>query len=1472
MSRVNKNQLINSKTVINNFLLNAFSVVFGLFISLNTYGQCSFTVNNVAAVDPSCPGACDGSITLTITQGSSAISYQWYDGGGTPIGTNSNTISGLCAGNYSVDITESTGGTTQIFFDDFETGAPGWNLNVVMAAEGADPNFWQITDDEGGVAVGGCGVAGNGNNTLHVTSVFFPAGGAAYDAGGLCGFLYCPEAHRQCETPIISTVGYTGLTLMFDYIANGDIPFDQATVWYDDGGGWTQLGGALSAPTCISGQGLWTAYSAALPASCENIPNLRVAIRWDNNDDGVGTDPSVAINDIKIVSASGGGCTQTESMTLTDPAGDDPSFTLTDFCAGDPNNATNIATPGGTFAYNPNPSDGSSVNPSTGEITNGIPGTTYTVEYTTNGACPVSATNTVTVNGFTYSAVITDENCGAGDGAIDLSVNGGTGPFDYSIDAGSTSQGNGSFSNLSAGNYSVIITDNGTGCTASGTEIVGNIGGPNIDAINPVDPTCAGTCDGSITVTVSGGTTPYSYQWYDGGGAPIGTNADNIGNLCAGNYSVEITDASGGGSGTVLNSNSDFEAGPGGGCNCPTGYTCNNDAGQVFDGSNPVYTVGNQGCITSATNYTNSLGANSGSGYIYFYAGADNISSGSYIFAGGETVEICVWYAGPQGAGASGQNTGNSYFTLGIDGASVSPQVLVPTNTGWTQYCFTVVMTAGSHTFQILSGGAAQYSIWFDDWTITDISGGGGGTGCPVTATATITDPPAEDPSFTVTDFCAGASNSATNIASPGGTFAYNPNPGDGSSVDPVTGEISNGVPGTTYTVEYTTGGSCPAIMTNNVTVNGFTYSSTITDENCGAGDGSIDLTVNGGTGPFDYSVDGGTTTQGSGLFSNLSAGNYTILIVDLTTGCTGSGNEIVNNIGGPTISNIVGTDPTCLGVCDGTITATVTGGVIPYTYQWFDAANNPIGTNSNTITGLCDGQYTLAVTDANANCISTATVTLNPGPNCCDVVIDTVYTLNPNCGISNGEIEVQATGGTGTYQFNINGGAFSANSLYTGLSAGNFELIAIDGNGCSDTMYVDLTDAQGPTIISVDITDPTCFGYLDGEIQVNTSGGTGTLTYDLVLGSSIDNNATGLFAGIGANNYTVVVTDQNGCQVTAPANMSEPDTLEVTTVTTDEICFEECNGQLVWSAQGGTMPYNFVFDGSQVSNTTIGSLCPGDYAYVLTDDNGCQVADQITIAAAQELIIDSVAVVNNGCDDNCVGSISVYSANAVSYEMGGNIGTSGIYTDLCSDVYGITVSDANGCTVQVVEVVEAGTPVEAGFFYSPQDVTFLEPEIHVGELSTGETQYFWEITGEDGYYETYTTSSFDHVLPSDTGTYLLCLIASNESGCADTACQLIVVDEGIMIWVPNSFTPDGDEFNQSWKFTITGIDDYDFSLTLYNRWGEVIWQTQDPDYPWDGTFNGKTVQSGTYTWVMYIKDPESEYRETRHGHVNVIR
>jgi hypothetical protein len=208
-----------------------------------------------------------------------------------------------------------------IYTIDFNSGVPGWTMNQVMGPEGTDANFFTVSANEGGTqstfppATAGitpnagsptsCGLV-NANATLHVTSVFNPGGGAAYDAGGLCGIFFCPQANRQCSTPSINTTGFAGLELLFDYIENGQTTLDNASVYYSTnaGGSWTLLDDMPKTATACGGQGVWVTRTLALPASCDNITTLRIAFRWINNDDGAGSDPSFAVDNVIVRQAA----------------------------------------------------------------------------------------------------------------------------------------------------------------------------------------------------------------------------------------------------------------------------------------------------------------------------------------------------------------------------------------------------------------------------------------------------------------------------------------------------------------------------------------------------------------------------------------------------------------------------------------------------------------------------------------------------------------------------------------------------------------------------------------------------------------------------------------------------------------------------------------------------------------------------------------------------------------------------------------------------------------------------------------------------------------------------------------------------------------------------------------------------------------------------------------------------------------
>jgi hypothetical protein len=343
-----------------------------------------------------CNGGSNGSATVSASGGAGRYSYSW-----SPSGGNGSTAIDLEAGEYIVTVTDTVSAgpaidSTQIYFEGFE-GTHNWTLNVSSGANGADPNFWKVSDAEGGVVAGGCGTFSNGNKTLHVTSVFFPDGGAAYDAGGLCGLLFCPQTNARAESPAVSTVGFTSAKLEFDFIANGDGLNDNASLLYNAGNGWTLLAASLKSEICGGGEGKWAHYSGNLPVDAINVSELRVAINWTNNDDGIGSDPSVAINDVKITGfqVSEGElqtCSATITVTITQPTAITASITETTCDEFVLNGQT--YTSSGIFSQNLTTSNGCD-----STLTLNLTINNSTVATLTETAC-----NTFSLNGQTYTA------------------------------------------------------------------------------------------------------------------------------------------------------------------------------------------------------------------------------------------------------------------------------------------------------------------------------------------------------------------------------------------------------------------------------------------------------------------------------------------------------------------------------------------------------------------------------------------------------------------------------------------------------------------------------------------------------------------------------------------------------------------------------------------------------------------------------------------------------------------------------------------------------------------------------------------------------------------------------------------------------------------------------------------------------------------------------------------------------------
>lgn len=166
-----------------------------------------------------------------------------------------------------------------------------------------------------------------------------------------------------------------------------------------------------------------------------------------------------------------------------------------------------------------------------------------------------------------------------------------------------------------------------------------------------------------------------------------------------------------------------------------------------------------------------------------------------------------------------------------------------------------------------------------------------------------------------------------------------------------------------------------------------------------------------------------------------------------------------------------------------------------------------------------------------------------------------------------------------------------------------------------------------------------------------------------------------------------------------------------------------------------------------------------------------------------------------------------------------------------------------------------------------------MNPEVVFQNNSVGATSYVWDFGDDTGMSSDENPShTYPEVAPA---TYNVMLVAYSDLGCVDTAYATISVNEELIFWVPNTFTPDEDNFNDLFEPVFTeGYDPFDFHLLIFNRWGEIIWESYDASVGWDGTYGqmGTPVQDGTYTWKIEFKTTMNDERKMVTGHVNVIR
>jgi hypothetical protein len=849
--------------------------------------------------------------------------------------------------------------------------------------------------------------------------------------------------------------------------------------------------------------------------------------------------------------------------------------------------------------------------------------TTYTVTGTNSNGCTNTGTVAVTVNSLpsvTASAGTTTICMG---GSTTLTGGNAT---SYVWMPGSLSGTTVTVSPTANTTYTVTGT-NSNGCTNTATVTVNVSPSFTLTTASQTNVTCNGGNNGSASINASGGTGALSYAW-----SPSGGNASVATGLASGTYTCTVTDVVG------------------------------------CTGTRTVTITQPSAITSSVSSQTNLLcnGASTGAATISASGGTGSLSY-SWSPSGGTAATATGLTAQNYTVTITDANSCTRTQTLSItQPAAITSNVSAQTNitcNGGNNGAATISASGGTGTLAYnwapMGGNAASatgltaqtYTV-----TITDANS------CVRTQTLTITQPSAINSSVSsqTNVLCNGGTTGSATIAASGGTgtLTYNWVPSGGTAA------TATGLGAGLYAVTITDGNGCTRSQVVNITQPTAITGSVVTSANatCGSNNGSATISASGGTGSLSYNwaPSGGTGTTASGL----AAGSYTVTVTDANS-CTSSVNVSISNQGAATVTTNTFTNVSCNGGSNGTASVNATGGTGTLTYNW--TPGNPAGDGTNSVTGLTAGTWTCTVTDAN-NCITVQTVVITQPPVINAFILNQT---NVSCnGGNNGSATVNAIGGTGTYTYSWSP---SGGSLATanGLTAGSYTCTLTDGNGCTATRSLTITQPGAISTSVTTVSNATCFGSTDGSASISASGGTGTLNYSWAPSGGINSSASGLTAG----NYTVTVTDVNACIATQSLTITSPAQVSVTAnATADSVCA----GTMV-TLTGSGSPATYTWTNGVTNGVAFSATATTTYTVTGTDSLGCSNMDVITITVNALPVVNA----NTSAANVCAGTMITLSGSgtATSYVWDNSVTNAVAFAASSSMMYHVTGTDANGCS-----------------------------------------------------------------------------------------------------------------------------------------------------------------------------------------------
>jgi hypothetical protein len=1263
----------STNNVISNLAVGSYDV------QVRDANGCETTVLNVQVPGPqpiviqlqgTTPEYCnrgDGTATVSASGGTGGLMYAWPNGQTTP------TATGLSAGNVTVTVTDQSNCTSTLVVNITAVAGPSISGIAVQDA--------LCTNDNGTALVSFSGGTG-------MISINWSNGGMGASLSGLSAGNYTATVADAvgCSVNQMATVAFIPAHTLSTTQNDENCDQNNGSIAVNASGGSGNFSYA------------WPAGISATGNSASNLSGGTYVITVTDNTRGCVVSTSVTLNN-------------TPALTAT--------FDVVEvLCNGQSNGSITAVPTTGTAPFSLSVNGGA---PSSNLTASNLPAGTYSIFLSDVNGCTFS--NPAVVVGepdvLTLSAIPTAPACfGGNNGSISLSANGGTGTYQYRL-TGGTYSNNPVISNLNAGVYEVQVRD-ANGCETTLSNVIVTQPPAVVIQQEGTTPEFCGRADGTATVSASGGTGSLSFNWSDGQSAPTATG------LAAGTYSVTATDENGctaSLSATVgfvaahtLNvnqsdencdqSNGSITVNTSGGSGnfsyaWPVGVSATGNSATNLSGGTYVITVtdNTRGCVVSTSVTLNNTPALTATFNVsdVLCNGQSNGSITAVPTTGTAPFSLSVNGGTPSSNLTASNLPAGTYsiFLSDVNGCTFSnpavvvgePDVLTLSAIPTAPACFggnngsiSLSANGGTGTYQYrLTGGT--YS---NNPVISNLNAGvydvqvRDANGCETTlSNVIVTQPPIVVIQLdnTTPEFCDRADGTAT-VSASGGTGNLTYNWSNGQS-----GLMASGLAAGTYSVTATDANGCTASIQN------ITISETppvtlgiadLIHSLCDEGNGQITVAATAAPGPFTYtwSHDAFLNSPTAG---GLNSGSYTVTVTD-GNNCSAQISATVLLRPRPVLAPPVVTLAACMGNTGAVQVSVQSGGTAPFNYAWSHNA----GLNSGLASNLPTGSYTCTVTDF-YGCTAEVTAFVGelPPPQA------TVSVTTALCSLPNGSAQVSASGGTAPYQYTWSNGAPNSPNAQN-LAAGVYTVTVTDFYGCQDVESFSVGNIPGPSALNVSFQNSICTNST-GSITVAPQGGTAPFNYVWSHNQFLNQPTALLLPG---GTYSVTATDANGCVISATQIIQfQPSPVVQTLQQRNSLC---ANGNgLIEIAATGTGPFSYTWTNGVSTGPLAQNLNVGGYTVTVTDANNCTSTRSFTIALEPAPAVQLLQTTNDICGQ-AIGAIRINAiggAQPITFSWSHDPGLNSNWpTGLLAGSYGVTLTDANGCTATAQYTV-GGTP-----------------------------------------------------------------------------------------------------------------------------------------------------------------------------------